>query len=80
MKGLPLTLSGALFCVLTLLASRQGLVGAQAIAPRSTGTSDAAERLRIGAFNIQVFGVSKLESSGVLTVLVDVSLCTQLDL
>ena len=68
MKGLLLTLFGVIFCAFILLGSR-GLVSA--VAPRS---SDAQNTLRIGAFNIQVFGVSKLERAGVLPVLVDVSL------
>ena len=33
------------------------------------------DRLRIGSFNIQVFGVKKVKKEGVLKVLTDVSLC-----
>lgn len=75
MKGLQLTLLEAILFALVLLVtvSRRGLVSAVAVAPRSSDDT-ADSRLRIGAFNIQVFGVSKLQKEGVLQVLVDVSL------
>jgi hypothetical protein len=79
MKSLQLslwsTLLGALFCALVFLSvSRRGALVSATIAPRQS-SSDASDsrRLRIGAFNIQIFGVSKLEREGVQQVLVDVS-------
>lgn len=76
MKRLQLTLLEAILCALVLLVtvSRRGLVSAVAVAPRSSDDDAPDSRLRIGAFNIQVFGVSKLQKEGVLQVLVDVSL------
>ena len=79
MKGLQLNLFEAILCALVLLVtvSGRGLVGAVAVAraPRQSSDDDVTDsRLRIGAFNIQVFGVNKLQRDGVLPVLVDVSL------
>ena len=76
MKGLQLNLFEAILCALVLLVavSRRGLVGAVAVAPRQSSDDVTDSRLRIGAFNIQVFGVSKLQRNGVLPVLVNVSL------
>ena len=71
MKALLLTSFGALFCALTLLGSPQGLVSAAASPQAASG-----DKLKVGAFNIQVFGSRKLDRVGVLPVLVDVSLCT----
>ena len=77
MRGLLLTQFGALFCALTLLGSRGGgLIAAGAVARAPRSIDDAAaenSRLRIGAFNIQIFGVSKVGKVGVLPILVDVS-------
>ena len=79
MKGLQLILFEAILCALVLLVavSRQGLIGAVAVAPRQSSDDVTDSRLRIGAFNIQVFGVSKVQREGVLPVLVDVSLTTE---
>ena len=76
MKGLQLNLFEAILCALVLLVavSRRGLIGAVAVAPRQSSDDVTDSRLRIGAFNIQVFGVNKLQRDGVLQVLVDVSL------
>jgi hypothetical protein len=53
--------------------SQRVLVSAVAVAPRQSSDAADSRRLRIGAFNIQVFGVSKLKRDGVLPVLVNVS-------
>ena len=71
MNGLLLTLFGAIFCSLDLLGSRSLFAAAQPAEPQ-----EGDDKLRIGAFNIQVFGVSKLDRAGVLPVLVNVSLYT----
>ena len=78
MKGLQLNLFEAILCALVVLlvtVSRQGLIGALAVEPRQSSDDDVTDsRLRIGAFNIQVFGVSKVQKDDVRRVLVNVSL------
>ena len=77
MKGLQLNLFEAILCALVVLlvaVSRRGLIGAVAVEPRQSSDDVTDSRLRIGAFNIQVFGVSKVQKDDVRRVLVNVSL------
>ena len=77
MKGLQLNLFEAILCALVVLlvtVSRRGLIGALAVEPRQSSDDVTDSRLRIGAFNIQVFGVSKVQKDDVRRVLVNVSL------
>lgn len=61
------------FCAL-FLQSELYIGAGRGAAAASTGSNLAQDRLRIGAFNIQVFGVSKLRRDRVLPILTDVSL------